>query len=1107
MIHSHPPQPPQPQQAHPHMGHPPPSGPTAHQIPPPPPHLTHLTSVPPPNVPHQQKPQSQAPPPPSREHPGPRINNRHHHHPRVSAGGDHHQSSLSGGGPHMPLQGSRKPPSQHYGTANGMGPGGGMGPKHQHSGGMGHPPKNLPYSINNNSSNSSHQHHHHQQPQHHHQQHSHHSHHHTGHHNPAPIPVVSAAGPGASKARMIPSHEPKIIHNHSNTAPVGNTANAIVVHQVDTIQQLSGGISSSTATTTVGSSVATHASANISSNNTANAPVSNSSGLPVIGGSGGGGGSGGTASTTAMAAPNATVVVLGSSPDSNNLKDSSTVQSQSLLLSSVPETLANTKEKTPMCLVNELARYNKIQHQYRLTGESGPAHKKRFTVTLKLGDEEYTAEGPSIKKAQHSAAHDAIGATKYKHPPAKTNRTKAGGKINIGNITPTVELNALAMKRGEPTVYETEQVITAPKYPVNGHPPGVPNGPQQGSTGSQNFFSAPPPHYGGYNRNNSMYNTPPPGGVRYGAPPPNSFNRRNPMGGKPDYHNRGYYYNQHVPPMAQPVPEVYKVTLHVGERTFLGEGHTLQAARHDAAARALEVLKPLTPDTTNAVSDSHNTSIDSDDPNSELKSPISLVHEMALKRKLTVQFEVHGEKGPPHMKVFTTLCKVGSIVTEGEGNGKKLSKKRAAEKMLDELKKLPPASPEKNTRMLLKQKRKVPLPKRKTRNLIKEKGDEDPTGMVNPISRLMQIQQARKEKEPVYTLLEERGVARRREFIMEVSASGKSATGVGPTKKLAKKEAAENLLVLLGCGRTVPGALGGGSPNKENMSGSANDVVDKPGRKLAFSENGAPVMSGKVAQHGRGESGAAGRQIVPGVLQLNSGMPNKPIPATPRRDSSLETNNPVEPSNTQMGTATAPSVINSPGSANVAPPSTAPVAPVPTTTSSSSNVEVGPMKKQLMYLAQLLKFEVMFSDFPKGNHGEYLTLVTLSTEPPQLCHGSGASLEESHDEAARGALEILSKIGLDNVKPKGSSAGSGADENGKSNNNSTRPDYRYRKRIISEIFGMAREEVPKTIDRSSGQHDDHVIRQSFLDLLYSSGTHCTLIHYQVLSEPKQTSLN
>lgn len=39
---------------------------------------------------------------------------------------------------------------------------------------------------------------------------------------------------------------------------------------------------------------------------------------------------------------------------------------------------------------------------------------------------------------------------------------------------------------------------------------------------------------------------------------------------------------------------------------------------------------------------------------------------------------------------------------------------------------------------------------------------------INPISRLIQIQQAKKEKEPVYTLLAERGVPRRREFIMQV---------------------------------------------------------------------------------------------------------------------------------------------------------------------------------------------------------------------------------------------------------------------------------------------------------------------------------------------------
>ena len=87
-----------------------------------------------------------------------------------------------------------------------------------------------------------------------------------------------------------------------------------------------------------------------------------------------------------------------------------------------------------MCLVNELARFNKIQHQYRLTNEQGPAHKKRFTVTLMLGEEEYVAEGPSIKKAQHSAASDALLKTWYRKPPPKLTRAmRIPGKSSTGS--------------------------------------------------------------------------------------------------------------------------------------------------------------------------------------------------------------------------------------------------------------------------------------------------------------------------------------------------------------------------------------------------------------------------------------------------------------------------------------------------------------------------------------------------------------------------------------------------------------------------------------------------------------------------------------------------
>lgn len=51
--------------------------------------------------------------------------------------------------------------------------------------------------------------------------------------------------------------------------------------------------------------------------------------------------------------------------------------------------------------------------------------------------------------------------------------------------------------------------------------------------------------------------------------------------------------------------------------------------------------------------------------------------------------------------------------------------------------------------------------------LFSQTGPDYGQGM-NPISRLAQIQQAKKEKEPEYVLLSERGMPRRREFIMQV---------------------------------------------------------------------------------------------------------------------------------------------------------------------------------------------------------------------------------------------------------------------------------------------------------------------------------------------------
>ena len=39
--------------------------------------------------------------------------------------------------------------------------------------------------------------------------------------------------------------------------------------------------------------------------------------------------------------------------------------------------------------------------------------------------------------------------------------------------------------------------------------------------------------------------------------------------------------------------------------------------------------------------------------------------------------------------------------------------------------------------------------------------------------------------------------------------------------------------------------------------------------------------------------------------------------------------------------------------------------------------------------------------------------MSLSTDPPQVCHGNGATINDSRNEAVLTALRTLSKLGLD----------------------------------------------------------------------------------------------
>ncbi|CAG06952.1 unnamed protein product, partial [Tetraodon nigroviridis] len=586
--------------------------------------------------------------------------------------------------------------------------------------------------------------------------------------------------------------------------------------------------------------------------------------------------------------------------------------------------MANPKEKTPMCLVNELARFNKIQPQYKLLCEQGPAHSKIFSVQLTLGDQYWEAEGPSIKKAQHSAAASALVETRLPKPTLRTPRNT--NRIPDG-MTHTMELNALCMKLGKKPIYKPVD-----PYPGMRHP---------------NF------HY----------------------------NIRNP--GLYQRSMQQYYYP--FPPVG---PILYHMELSVGGQQFIGKGRTRQLAKNDAAAKALKVLhkEPIL----------QQVLVMNGEPEEENlnKSEISQVFEIALKRNLPVNFEVLKEEGPPHMKSFVVRVTVGEFTGQGEGKSKKIAKKLAAAAVLGELKKLPHIPGVEKS---------LPRIKKKNKSIIKLQTSPEYGQGMNPISRLAQIQQAKKEKEPEYSMVTERGLPRRREFVMQVTVNGQSAEGMGPSKKVAKRNAAEKMLELLGYKVPQP------QPPKPALKTEEKTPVKKPGegRKVTFFEPGSVEDTTASSKEEETRLPYLSHQQLPaGILPM--------VPEVAQAVGVCQGSQPKDYSRTVLnpGKVTVTAMIANEllyaGTSMTAES-------MLKNKNNISHLPHGPLTRpseQLAYLAAVQGLQVEYKDFPKNNKNEFVSLINCSSQPPLISHGIGKNVESCHDMAALNVLKMLSELDL-----------------------------------------------------------------------------------------------
>ncbi|CAG9530720.1 unnamed protein product [Cercopithifilaria johnstoni] len=473
--------------------------------------------------------------------------------------------------------------------------------------------------------------------------------------------------------------------------------------------------------------------------------------------------------------------------------------------------LDENHQRTPMCRIAELARYNKIRHEYKLMDESGPAHKKQFTVSLVLTpDQVFYGKGASIKKAQQSAAEIALKETILPKPPDKV----PSKKIKSDFQNPIVLLRYVAGRLGVEIKFIDEVApICSTPHPINRLPmqplirtPFIP-------VINEQFLVLPPPKL--------VFGQP-----RIPAALQPVVIMQPPSAMIPQRFSFFHRYRSHS--------QLHEVRLILSKDfpEFIGKGMTKKRAKNSAANEALSYLGPylatLEAQTKSKImSGSKNaaelTTVEIEDirkdnlksvtttaRNGKPKSSISQIHECALHMRMNVEFLILKEEGPAHDRHYILRCKLISaeriISADGEGSSKKIAKQNACSLMLTKLQSVE-SSPIFIAASMLKSQKKFGAPKELKRKTISKDMKMNPEygHQINPISRLMQVMQTRKQNEPKFQLVAERGQSRYKEFVMEVICDdGLRCEGIGPNKKLAKRAAAEAVLAKIGYVKPMP---------------------------------------------------------------------------------------------------------------------------------------------------------------------------------------------------------------------------------------------------------------------------------------------------------------
>ncbi|CAL2052786.1 unnamed protein product [Caenorhabditis brenneri] len=639
-------------------------------------------------------------------------------------------------------------------------------------------------------------------------------------------------------------------------------------------------------------------------------------------------------------------------------------------------TTTKIREKSAMCKVAEIARFNKIKHYYDLQDESGPAHKKLFTVKLVLTpNETYEGSGPSIKRAQQASAEEAVKHTQLPIPSDKNARRKGSEIAKPYRVLQNV---CRALRYSAPT-YIT---CNPPMYP-----------------------DVPPQHI-----------ILPPGVL------------------PPFQHPFPYMHGPHL------IAVIVNID---GKSIATGLGDTFLSAKQDAAIKALAVLTPLMREQQQNIANNENISTEDVVPVHKQKSVISDIHERAHQLKLSVIFEILKEEGPPHDRQYVVRCAFVTSTKEvqaeaiGKGKKKKFAQQEACTQLLKTVEHLRPLpNPVTLATTVCKTQKKLASinkePKRKT--IVKDKKMDPLYGhQINPVSRLIQVTQAKSREHPTFELVGEHGVSKYKEFVIRVQYGDETREGKGPNKRLAKRAAAEAMLETIGFVKPLPPP--GKSLLKKNLdcNDSTMAVIShwtgppSPVEPVKETPKSEPVKKVDVAQQSpRKDVDDTNRGTSPDNekrrVTFNSEVHACPPPGDQdyptsiiqslKKDAIVEGKfRKLKRSKENRRSLTMEQLLELSEKAEHFLNSK-----VATPLTENADPTILTARHQLDQLSETFKFSVGYTAFPPVGPNNF-TIVSIGLDTPLVGHGAGLSTADADEKAAYDAIIKLRQLYSSAVSP------------------------------------------------------------------------------------------